>query len=205
MEATSPLSKAELRRAALQRRAGVDDSVRDAFAERIALQGVELARRAFARTVAAFWPIGTEPDTLMLLAALDYHEFTTALPSAGAPGTPLAFRRWKQGLPLVEGAMRIPEPAPHLPVVQPDLLFVPLAAFDRRGFRIGYGGGYYDATLAAIRAARAAPAIGLAFGVQEIDRAPEEAHDQPLDFILTERELIDCSLAWRDPDSTGHR
>ncbi len=197
MTALPTPAKADLRRAALERRAGVDEAAREDFAQAIALKGVELARRAVARTIAVFWPIGTEPDTLMLMAALDYHEFITALPVAGAPGAPLVFRRWKQGQPLVEGAMRIPEPAPHLPIVQPDLLFVPLAAFDRRGFRIGYGGGFYDATLAQIRAARGAPAIGLAFSAQEIDRVPDEAHDQPLDLILTERELIDCSLAWR--------
>jgi 5-formyltetrahydrofolate cyclo-ligase len=72
-----------------------------------------------------------------------------------------------------------------------------MTAFDRRGYRIGYGGGYYDATLAQIRASRSAPAIGIAFAAQEIARVPEEEHDQPLDLILTEGELIDCSLAWR--------
>lgn len=193
---TAADEKALIRRAALERRAGVSEATRQAFAERIALQGVALARRAVVRTVAVFWPIGSEPDTLMLLAALDYHDFIAALPCTGAMGQPLTFRRWRDGDPLVEGPMRIPEPSPRLPQVEPDLIFTPAAAFDRRGFRAGYGGGFYDITLAALRARRPIPAIGLAFACQEVEHIPEEDHDQPLDLILTENELIDCSLAW---------
>ncbi|MBX9758756.1 MAG: 5-formyltetrahydrofolate cyclo-ligase [Beijerinckiaceae bacterium] len=189
--------KARIRRAALERRASVGEASREAFAERLAIEGVAIARRALVRTVAAFWPVGSEPDTLMLMAALDYHDFVAALPVTGAQGEPLTFRRWRQGQPLVEGPMRIPEPAPRLPLVVPDLLFVPTAAFDRRGYRVGYGGGFYDVTLAALRAYRAAPAIGIAYACQEVEAIPEEDHDQPLDFVLTESELIDCSLAWR--------
>ncbi len=188
--------KARMRRAALERRAGVSEAEREAFAERLAVEGVAIARRALVRTVAAFWPVGTEPDTLMLMAALDYHDFVAALPVTGAQGEPLTFRRWREGQPLVEGPMRIPEPSPRLPQVFPDLLFVPTAAFDRRGYRVGYGGGFYDVTLAAMRARRPVPAIGLAYACQEVERVPEEDHDQPLDFVLTENELIDCSLAW---------
>jgi 5-formyltetrahydrofolate cyclo-ligase len=188
--------KAIIRRAALERRAGVDQATRQAFAERLALEGVAIARRALVRKVAAFWPIGTEPDTLMLLAALEYHDFVTALPCAGRMGEPLSFRRWREGDPMVEGPMRIPEPSPRLPEVSPELLFVPAAGFDRRGYRVGYGGGFYDVTLAALRAHRHLPAIGIAYSCQEVERIPEEDHDQPLDFILTENELIDCSLAW---------
>lgn len=193
---TTADEKALIRSAALERRAGVNEATRLAFAERIALQGVALARRAVVRTVAVFWPIGSEPDTLMLLAALDYHDFIAALPCTGAMGQPLTFRRWRDGDPLVEGPMRIPEPSPRLPQVEPDLIFTPAAAFDRRGFRAGYGGGFYDITLAALRARRPIPAIGLAFACQEVEHIPEEDHDQPLDLILTENELIDCSLAW---------
>lgn len=197
MTAADPAAeKARIRRAALERRAGVDEGTREAFAERLALEGVALARRAIVRTVAAFWPVGTEPDTLLLLGALDYHDFVAALPCTGPLGRPLTFRRWREGDPLVEGPMRIPEPSGRLPQVEPDLLFVPAAAFDRRGYRAGYGGGFYDITLAAMRAHRAVPAIGIAYSCQEVERIPEENHDQPLDFILTENELIDCSLAW---------
>jgi 5-formyltetrahydrofolate cyclo-ligase len=190
-------SKPQLRRLALSCRAGVAEADRQAFAEQLALRGVELARRAMAGTVALYWPIGDEADPRLLLQALDYHQFTTLLPVTVGRGQPLVFRKWKWGHPLVEGQMRIPEPSPRLPEAQPDLLFVPLAAFDRRGFRIGYGAGHYDVTLQKLRATRAIPAIGIAFACQEIERVPHEPHDQPLDIILTERETIDCSLAWQ--------
>ncbi len=195
--------KARIRRAALTRRADVGEAAREAFAERLAIEGVAIARRALVRNVAAFWPIGTEPDTLMLLAALDYHDFVAALPVTGAMGEPLTFRRWREGDPLVEGPMRIPEPSPRLPQVQPELMFVPAAGFDRRGYRVGYGGGFYDVTLAALRARRLLPTVGIAFACQEVERIPEEEHDQPLDFILTENELIDCSLAWSNDDRSA--
>lgn len=195
--------KARIRRAALARRADVGEAAREAFAERLAIEGVAIARRALVRNVAVFWPIGTEPDTLMLLAALDYHDFVAALPVTGAMGEPLTFRRWREGDPLVEGPMRIPEPSPRLPQVQPELLFVPAAGFDRRGYRVGYGGGFYDVTLAAMRARRLLPTVGIAFACQEVERIPEEEHDQPLDFILTENELIDCSLAWGNDDRSA--
>ena len=165
-DAPASTDKPTLRRAALARRAALDEATREAFALDLARRGVEFARRALARNVAVFWPIGTEPDTMPLLAALDYHEFATGLPIAGAMGTPLTFRRWRQGQPLREGAMRIPEPTASAPELRPDLVFVPIAAFDRRGYRLGYGGGFYDATLARQRAARPVPAIGIAFACQ---------------------------------------
>ena len=189
-------SKADWRKDALARRMAVAPEIRAAFAEKLAIEGVKLARRAIVRNVAAFFPIGSEPDTRMLLAALDYHQFTTLLPVTQEKGLPLIFRRWREGQLLLEGPMGLREPSARLPEGVPDLTFVPLAAFDRRGFRIGYGGGHYDATLAALRMSGTGPAIGIAFACQEIGRVPEEDHDQPLDFVLTESELIDCSLAW---------
>lgn len=194
---TYPASKTELRKASLSKRKAVAESTREAFAERMAIEGVQIARRAFVRTIAAYWPIGSEADTRALLTALAYHEFITCLPVTPPKGNPLIFRCWTNGQPMVEGPMDLLEPAPTLREITPDLLFVPLAAFDRRGYRIGYGGGYYDRTLAHLRATHPGPAIGLAFACQEIERVPEEDHDQPLDMILTENELIDCALAWK--------
>lgn len=190
------LSKAELRKAALARRRAVPQDQRDAFAGRLALEGVNIARRAIVKNVAAYLPVGAEADTSLLLAALDYHQFITLLPVTQALRTPLVFRRWREGQMLVEGPMRLREPSARLPEAVPDLTYVPLAAFDRRGYRIGYGAGHYDATLAWLRKTHPGPAIGIAYACQEIERVPEEPHDQPLDFVLTEHELIDCSLEW---------
>jgi len=184
--------KSELRRQALERRRDVDPSTRTALSARLALVGLEWARRWRPRIVAAFLPIRDEPDAGPLLAALQAHGFATALPVVAGRSAPLAFRLWRAGEPLARGALGVPEPGAAAPLVEPDLLFVPLAAFDRRGHRIGYGAGHYDRALKLLRAKAPIRAIGVAYAVSEIDAAPDEPHDERLDFILTEREWIDA-------------
>jgi 5-formyltetrahydrofolate cyclo-ligase len=107
-------------------------------------------------------------------------------------GRPLVFRAWAWGEPLGKGQWGIREPRPDAPEVEPDILLVPLAAFDRVGHRIGYGAGYYDLTLTALRAAKPIVALGLAYAAQEIAAVPATARDARLDLVLTEREVIDC-------------
>jgi 5-formyltetrahydrofolate cyclo-ligase len=184
-------SKADLRRAALERRAAVPDEVRQAFAARAAQAGFALARQHDRRIAAAYWPIRGEADPLPLLAKLAEAGVTAALPIVAGRAQPLLFRQWRPGDPLVAGPFGLREPAPESPSAEPDLLFVPLAAFDRAGHRIGYGAGYYDATLAALAAKRPL-AVGLAFATQEVASIPAEPHDHPLAFVITERETIDC-------------
>ena len=138
------------------------------------------ARRATERGA----PLGYLEDQLKL-------RFGDALPVTVSRAAPLTFRRWRPGEPTVPGEMNIPEPPPEVPEVEPDLLFVPLSAFDRRGHRIGFGAGHYDRTLARLRAKGRVTAVGIAYSVSEVPRAPDEPHDQRLDYILTESELID--------------
>jgi 5-formyltetrahydrofolate cyclo-ligase len=192
MQIATPARKDALRREALQRRGAVSPGVREAFSARLAEQGLAIAQRAGARVVSVFWPIRDEPDTLPLIEALATHSFRAALPVTVSRAAPLAFRQWRPGDPTVPGAMKIPEPLASAEALEPDLLFVPLACFDRRGHRIGYGAGHYDRTLAGLRAARSTMAVGIAYSAAEAPEIPDEAHDQRLDFILTERELIDC-------------
>jgi 5-formyltetrahydrofolate cyclo-ligase len=184
--------KSELRREALERRRAVEATTRTALSARLAAVGLEWARRWRPRVVAAFSPIRDEPDAGPLLAALQAHGFATALPVVAGRSAPLAFRLWRAGEPLARGALGVPEPAATAPLVEPDLLFVPLAAFDRRGHRIGYGAGHYDRALKRLRAKGPIRAVGVAYSVSEIDAAPDEPHDERLDFILTEREWIDA-------------
>ncbi len=113
-----------------------------------------------------------------------------ALPKVMGRGKPLSLRAWSFGEPLVSGVWGIREPGPEAPEVAPDILLVPFTAFDRAGYRIGYGAGYYDMTLAALRAKKTIVAVGLGFAVQETKKVPVEAHDQRLDFILTEAGLV---------------
>ncbi|HLW92845.1 MAG TPA: 5-formyltetrahydrofolate cyclo-ligase [Roseiarcus sp.] len=186
-------AKNDLRQAALARRMSISAAMREKFSIRLAKEGVVLAGRFAARAVSAFFSLRDEPDTLPLLRALAEAGFPTLLPVTGPRGAPLVFRLWRPGDPLKTGAMKISEPLASAPTLDPDLLFTPLACFDRRGRRIGYGAGYYDLTLQALRAKGRAIAVGVAYGVAEGADLPDEPHDQRLDFVLTETELIDCA------------
>jgi 5-formyltetrahydrofolate cyclo-ligase len=187
-----PLSKRDLRAQALASRNEIPASVSCAFAARLASDGLALARRLNPDIVSAYFPLRSEPSTLPLLEKLSSAGIKTALPVTGQLGTPLVFRLWRPGEPTIKGKMAIEEPLPEAPEAEPDLLFVPLAAFDREGHRIGYGAGFYDRTLAKLRAQKNIWAVGVAYACQELPRVPHEAHDERLDYVLTERELIRC-------------
>ena len=182
--------KAALRRDALTRRRSLPGKARGSFAYRLMREGLGLARLWRPQVVSAFHPIGEEPDTLPLIGALSGEGFATALPVVTAPALPLTFRLWRPGEPTRAGTMAIRQPYDSAPAVEPDLLFVPLACFDRRGHRIGYGAGYYDRSLAFLRARKIIRAVGVAYGICEVAAVPYEAHDQILDAVVTERETI---------------
>ena len=185
--------KKATRAAALALRAAVTDDVAAAFAARLARLGPDMARGHGARFVSAFASIGDEIATHPLMQALHAAGFVVALPVTGKIGTPLVFRRWTPETTMVSGRMSIPEPPASAEVVEPDVLFVPLAAFDRRGHRIGYGAGFYDRTLAALRATKTITAIGVAYAAQEVLFVQNDDHDEPLDFIVTEKDTIVCA------------
>ena len=187
------LDKIAVRADALAIRAGMSPDKAAAFASRLARLGPDLARGQGAKVVSVFWSIGSEIPTLPLLRALHEAGFTVALPVTGRRGTPLVFRRWTPATIMVVGKMAISEPPPEAEIVRPDLLFVPLAAFDRRGHRIGYGAGFYDRSLEQLRAEKTITAVGLAYAAQEVLFIPNDAHDQPLDFVVTEKDTILCA------------
>jgi 5-formyltetrahydrofolate cyclo-ligase len=187
---TAASPKTMLRRDALARRSAIDSATHAAFGRRLAEEGLRLARLWGAPIVSAFHSLHGEPETLGLMTALASQGFATALPAVVAPDAPLTFRLWRPGEPTRAGAMSIREPLAEAEVVNPDLLFVPLACFDRRGYRIGYGAGFYDRSLARLRAMKPVRAIGVAFGSSEVDSVPDESHDQILDGIVTEQETI---------------
>ena len=190
MTSTNADPKTTLRRDALARREAIEPAARAAFSRRLADEGLHLARLWRPQIVSVFHPLRGEPDTLRLLTALAADGFATALPVVVGRGSPLTFRRWRSGDQTRDGAMSIRQPLEAAPVVDPDLLFVPLACFDRRGHRIGYGAGYYDRSLAYLRAMKPVHAAGVAYGVCEIAAVPYEGHDQTLDAIVTEHETI---------------
>lgn len=140
--------------------------------------------------VSGYWPISTEIDPRPLLAKLEARGLTIALPVVAARREPLVFRRWSLTDPLQEGPFETCHPLPEAPEVTPDLVFVPLLAVDRAGYRLGHGGGYYDRTLASLRARAEIVAVGIGFGIQLVDRVPHDGHDARVDWILTDRDLL---------------
>ena len=156
-----------------------------------------MAARAFpvvlapGQIVAGYSPIRSEFDPGPLMHALARHGVHLALPVVIARDQPLLFRSWSAGEPLARGQLGILEPPAEAPVVVPDILLVPLAAFDRAGHRIGYGAGHYDRTFDRLRAAKTIVAVGLAFSVQEVVQVPALPHDVRLDYIATEHQTIE--------------
>lgn len=138
--------------------------------------------------IAGYAPIGSEADPSEILRRAAARGHPVALPCVAASASPLAFRLWTPGDPLIAGPHGTRHPAGDAPAVQPGLVLVPLLAFDGSGHRLGYGGGYYDRTLAFQRSHNPGlVAAGLAFSDQEVTHLPHEPEDQPLDWIVTER------------------
>jgi 5-formyltetrahydrofolate cyclo-ligase len=133
--------------------------------------------------ISGYWPMASEMDPRPLMAALVARGHRLCLPVVEARGVALIFRAWTPGDALVEAVFGTRVPTANQDVITPDVLLVPLLAFDRAGHRLGYGGGYYDRTLAAMSDPLA---IGIAYGFQEVDKVPHAAHDQRLDWMVTE-------------------
>ncbi|MBI3444263.1 MAG: 5-formyltetrahydrofolate cyclo-ligase [Magnetospirillum sp.] len=140
--------------------------------------------------VAGYWPLGDEIDPLPLLRDLAGRGCILALPVVTETGQPLDFRQWNLDEGLEPGPHGTRHPLAPAPSVIPSVVLVPLLAFDLRGFRLGYGGGYYDRTLARLRQGGGVAAIGLAFAAQEVEEVPAGPWDQRLDRIATEQGMI---------------
>lgn len=140
--------------------------------------------------VAGYWPIITEIDIRPVLAKLDALQVPLALPVVADRHSPLVFRGWCPEDEVQEADLGTFVPPAGAAEVRPHVLFVPLLAFDRRGARLGQGGGYYDRTLAALRATGGCTAIGVGYALQEVDHVPVAAGDEPLDWVLTETALV---------------
>lgn len=138
-------------------------------------------------TVAAYVPVRGELDPMPLLQAAVTAGAQAALPRVVGKDQPLEFRAYNVGAPLAVGAYNIPSPDENAALLRPDYLLVPLVAVDGRGYRLGYGGGYYDRTLAAHRPSTV---IGLAYDQQIVEAVPHEAHDAPLDYVMTPRHIF---------------
>jgi len=182
--------KSVIRKDALIRRDALSAAERAKAAETIAIRVFPVAIKPGTIT-SGFSPLKTEINPIPLMRKLAEAGAQLALPVVAGKGKPLIMRAWSFGNPLDSGVWGIREPKADAPEVAPDVLLVPLLAFDRHGHRIGYGAGYYDMTIAKLRAMKPVVAVGIAFAAQEIDQVPVTPRDARLDLVLTEREIID--------------
>lgn len=188
--------KRDLRAAMIAKRAAIGEGARAEASDAL----VRIWRRerpvpvreatGVAPTISAFWPMAEEIDIRPLLRALHEDGHPLCLPRTPKRGEPLTFHAWRPGEALERGPLGTSQPAAVAPVTEPDALIVPLLAVDSAGFRLGYGGGYYDRTLTRLRSRRAVTAIGVCFDAQRVERVPTGPHDARLDFLLTERALL---------------
>ena len=192
MDDAARARKEELRAEAKAKRARIAGA--DAAAAAIAVRDRVLAAELVPEraTVSGFWPIGEEFDPRPLMEALAAKGHQLSLPVVVGRGRPLAFRAWAPGDPLERAGFGLSVPRWDAPPAIPRFLIVPLLAFDRRGFRVGYGAGYYDRTIAELKAhVPGLFALGVGFAVQEVPEVPALAHDQRLDAVATETYLIE--------------
>ena len=184
------LDKRAARQAARARRAQAHDPTGAAARAACGHLSAALIDRFGARlaqmTLAGFSPIGDEIDPTPALAA---HPGPTCLPVVTGRAQPLEFHAWRVGAALVQADFGVSVPA-STRVVIPDILIVPLLSFDAQGYRLGYGGGFYDRTLAGLRAARPTFALGLAYAAQQVAAVPREGTDMALDGVVTEQGVI---------------
>ncbi len=189
--ATIPARKAALRVEAAKRRRLAKSIVPEAGKDLARHLGKLLVPKA--AIVSGYWPLAEEIDVRPSLEAFHRKGHRIVLPLVIGRDQPLIFREWWPGQVLVRGGFGVDAPPPDAPEGEPDVLLVPMLAFDRRGYRLGYGGGYYDRTLDRLRdratKGERGPvlAIGVAFSAQQVPTVPHNGHDQPLDWIVTEK------------------
>ncbi len=182
--------KVELRKESRARREALPVAEQSAAAQTIAARGLPIPVPAGA-VVSGYSPLKFEISPLPLMRRAAEAGAKLALPVVQGRGTPLIMRAWAFGEGLGSGVWGIREPRPEALEVFPDILIVPILAFDRAGYRLGYGAGYYDMTITRLRAMKPVTAIGIAFAVQEFPELPKTSRDARLDLVLTEREIID--------------
>lgn len=152
---------------------------------RLAAHGLDFLRVQPGMTVSGFAAIRDEINPADLMTWLHAEGVRLALPVMAGKGLPLLLRSWSPGDAVAPAQWGIAEPLDDKPEVEPDVVLLPLLAFDARGNRLGYGGGFYDRTLARLRASKPVLAVGLAYDEQRVDAVPVESYDQRLDWVLT--------------------
>jgi 5-formyltetrahydrofolate cyclo-ligase len=182
--------KRAAREAAVLRRDAAHAALRDSAPERVAANFAKSFRLAKGAVVSGYWPGRSELDIRILMEALHAQGHAIALPVVMGRGKPLIFRAWRPGAVLEAKKFGLREPAAEAVEMTPSVLLVPFLAFDEDGYRIGYGAGYYDMTLAALRSRGAVLAIGVGYSAQCVGRLPRDGHDERLDWVVTEGSVV---------------
>ena len=190
-------NKRLLRRTALKKRNEIVSKASSKSGELLAGHIVQLVKTfPHAYTVSGYLSIGNEIETLPSLNALAVAGYQTCLPVVLEMGGPLGFRAWTDGDLLERGPLKTRHPIPDAPDIIPDILLVPLLAYDLRGYRLGWGGGFYDRTLGAYQTeGRPVIAIGIGYDNQKIDQVPFDAFDMVMDWVVTEKKIIEITKA----------
>ena len=178
-------AKAALRLKARSTRAAILNSTRPGAAQAVSEHFFKSVPLKTTDIVAGYWRIKDEMDVQPILIRLMDSFQPVCLPVVLGDDMPLELRLWEQGTPLYEAGFGTLAPSELAPQVEPDVILMPLLGFDARGTRLGYGGGYYDRTLEKL--SKRPRLVGVAFASQELDHIPREAHDVPLDVIVTEQ------------------
>lgn len=187
-------AKAKLRGELLERRAALPPRLGADAARQVAERLTRQFRLPEGGTISGYWPLAGELDPRPALHRLRRAGHALALPRMYGKQDPLVFHLWRLEEPLLQGGFKVMEPRPEAPAVRPDVVLAPLLGFDRAGRRLGYGKGYYDRTLAALRRDRPdVLVIGLAFAVQEVPEVPADITDERLDAVVTEADVHLCS------------
>ncbi|MCP5081571.1 MAG: 5-formyltetrahydrofolate cyclo-ligase [Alphaproteobacteria bacterium] len=198
MSAVSPedslaAAKAEARKSAAKVRAAAHKDLGGQAGEALARTGLAFLGDVGPAVVSGFYPYMSEIDLLGLMSRLDGEGRKTCLPIVLKAGQPLLFKAWAPGEATEPGAWDIPIPVGSAQTVEPDIMLVPLLSFDRAGYRLGYGGGFYDRTIEMFREKKQITAVGVAFAAQEVGEVVRGMHDQPLDWVLTETGPIETA------------
>jgi len=181
--------KAALRKTAQAARASAADRAGPNAAADLARHLADWVRSRDVRVVSGYLAIGSELDVTSALQGFARQGAEVALPVVIGAEQPLIFRRWQPGMALQAGPLGTRHPPDDSPVLVPDVLLVPMLAYDGDGYRLGWGGGFYDRTLADLRRQGPVSAVGIAYAAQRVDKVPRDDHDAGLDWIATEAGL----------------
>jgi len=168
-------------------------AVRADAAEALARNVRQVLGLPLSRVVSGYIPIGDEIDVGPLMSDLSADGAVYVLPVVVAKDAALVFRHWRPGVPLEDGPWNTQHPGPDSAEAIPDVMLVPMLAFDGDGYRIGWGGGFYDRTIATLKSQRPTLVIGVAYSGQRVDALPRGDHDQPLDWVVTDEGSLEIS------------